>query len=37
MSDDWKEIYKLQFERIAQHENQRLAFSSLVVAITTGA
>lgn len=37
MNDDWKEIYKLQYERIAQHENQRLAFSSLVVAITTGA
>jgi UDP-N-acetylmuramyl pentapeptide phosphotransferase/UDP-N-acetylglucosamine-1-phosphate transferase len=37
MNDDWKEIYKLQYERIAQHENQRLAFSSLVVAMTTGA
>lgn len=37
MNDDWKEIYKLQYERIAQHENQRLAFSSLVIAITTGA
>ena len=34
---EWAEIYKLQYERIAQHENQRLAFSSLVVAITTGA
>lgn len=34
---DWIEIYKLQYERIAQHENQRLAFSSLVIAITTAA
>jgi len=34
---DFVEIYKLQYERIAQHENQRLAFSNLVIAITTTA
>ena len=33
---EWTDVYKLQYERIAQHENQRLAFSSLVIAITTG-
>lgn len=31
---DFVEIYKLQYERIAQHENQRLTFSNFVVAIT---
>ena len=31
---DVVEIYKLQYERIAQHENQRLTFSNLVVVIT---
>lgn len=34
---EWTGVYELQYERIAQHENQRLAFSSLVIAITTGA
>lgn len=33
--NDWLEVYKLQYERIAQHENQRLTFSSLVIAIST--
>jgi len=37
VNDEWKDIYLLQYERIAQHENQRLAFSSLVIAVTTGA
>lgn len=34
---DFVELYKLQYERIAQHENQRLAFSNLVIAITAAA
>ncbi|NHV09035.1 hypothetical protein G9X43_04055 [Cronobacter turicensis] len=29
------DLVKLQYERIAQHENQRLTFSTLVMALTT--
>ncbi|EOT1169150.1 hypothetical protein NMY27_08390 [Cronobacter dublinensis subsp. beijingensis] len=29
------DLIKLQYERIAHHENQRLTFSSLVMALTT--
>lgn len=29
---EWKEYYKLQYERIQQHESQRVQFSGLVVA-----
>ena len=32
---DAVDIYKLQYERIAQHENQRLTFSNIVVATTS--
>jgi len=31
MSEHWIEVYKLQYERIGQHENQRLNFSNLVL------
>lgn len=35
MSDIWIEIYKLQYERIAQHENERMRFSSVVIVVTS--
>ena len=36
MSDDsWKDLYKIQYERIAKHEDERLRFSGLVVIITS--
>ncbi|GEK54517.1 hypothetical protein [Pseudoalteromonas espejiana] len=35
MNEGWVDIYKLQYERIAQHENQRLIFSNIVVVIST--
>jgi hypothetical protein len=32
--EDWRIYYKLQYDRIAHHEQQRLTFSNIVVAIT---
>jgi amino acid transporter len=32
--EDWRIYYKLQYDRIAHHEQQRLTFSNIIVAIT---
>ena len=35
MSDAWRDIYKLQYQRIAQHENERMRFSNVVIVVTS--
>lgn len=34
MSENWLVCYKLQYERIAQHESQRLIFSNMVLVVS---
>lgn len=34
MSNFWVDVYKLQYERIAEHERQRLTFSNMIAVLS---